>query len=110
MCPSRRPSCIKQTAQKNGLKLETSAQLFPVSVLNVFAFVQESQLLHDQLQASRQLTEQKVYEPDSDDDEDSEPATSEGFALLKASADTKDNPWLLGNKGQSPKGTVLCFI
>ena len=52
--------------------------------------------MHDQLKVSRQLTEQKTYEPDSEDEENLEAAEDEELPLLKATADNADNPWLLG--------------
>ena len=67
--------------------------------------------MHDQLKVSRQLTEQKAYEPDSEDEENLEAAEDEELPLLKATADNADNPWLLGHESFS-KGFCsesVCF-
>jgi len=63
--------------------------------------------LHDQLKVSRQLTEQKAYEPDSEDEENLEAAEDEELPLLKATADNADNPWLLGHESFSKETEQL---
>jgi len=68
---------------------------------------EETQLLHDQLKVSRQLTEQKAYEPDSEDEENLEAAEDEELPLLKATADNADNPWLLGHESFSKETEQL---
>ena len=60
--------------------------------------------MHDQLKVSRQLTEQKDYDPDSEDDENVEAVADEEFSLLKASSENADNPWLLGRDAASSIG------
>ena len=62
--------------------------------------------MHDQLKVSRRLTEQKDYEPDSEDDENLEDVANEELPLLKASSDNADNPWLLGR--DPPSSTGFC--
>ena len=66
--------------------------------------------MHDQLRVSRQLTEQKVYDPDSEDDENLKTVSTEELPLLKASSDNTDNPWLLGNDSSSSKGFCNIFV
>eukprot|EP00795_Rhopilema_esculentum_P017249 gene17249-8809_t len=60
--------------------------------------VEEKQLLHDQLQVSRQLTEQKTYELESD--EEIEPNANEELTLLKKMSEDDKNPWLLGQESE----------
>ena len=57
---------------------------------------------------SRQLTEQKVYEDESDDDLE-KPTEDEGFSLLKKSSEDPDNPWLLGHETKDITGFCVFF-
>ena len=63
--------------------------------------------MSEQLRISRELTEQKTQKDESDDDEDTEnhpdlqeEAKNDDLKLLFKTDDQKDNPWLLGQKGQ----------
>ncbi len=72
------------------------------SHLKLLLSFKEKQLIHDQLKISRQLTEQKVDEEESENEEEVEPTAD--FTLLKKTTENNDNPWLLGEVTQTNKG------